>query len=80
MKEGNFNIAKNTVIIAVTILTMIIHDNVDEDEDDIMKTAVVIMTMIKVNAVLPHWCMSTDMSAAQFNDPSHILSHLVAIL
>lgn len=55
MKEGNFNIAKNTVIIAVTILTMIIHDNVDEDEDDIMTTAVIIMTMIKVNAVLPHW-------------------------
>lgn len=46
---------KNTVIIAVKILTIIIHDNVDEDEDDIMTTAVIIMTMIKVNAVLPHW-------------------------
>ena len=55
MKEGNFKIAKNTVIIAVMILTIIIHDNVDEDEDDIMTTAVIIMTMIKVNAVLPHW-------------------------
>ena len=55
MKEGNFNIAKNTVIIAVMILAMIIHDNVDEGEDDMMTTAVIIMTTIKVNAVLPHW-------------------------
>lgn len=37
------------------ILNMIIHDNVDEDEEDMMTTTVIIMTMIKVNDVLPHW-------------------------